>query len=206
MWALDGNTITVKYKIAIGLIKSKYSNFEISIKNMVEKFNTFYETFPKYNFNIINTPISECQQLEYEYLKYREEKINLDFIYSDKQGLVYDFILNKFKVQEKVGNIKKNKKGTLFGLHKNNGKINKIHEFTSYKTGDADFYWLNAPNKKNFYIIPENELIERKYIDVDKKKSIYLNPESDEKPWSKPYLFDYTKPDLDKIKSLFKLI
>jgi hypothetical protein len=67
------------------------------------------------------------------------------------------------------------------------------------KRGDADFYWLDVPNKKDFYIIPENELIERKYINIDKHKSIYLNPESDDKLWCKAYLFDYTNPDFDKI-------
>ena len=203
MWAFDGNTINVKSKIAIGLYNSKYSEFEISIENVVKKFNAFYKTFPKYNFNIINTPISECQQLEYEYVRYREQKINLGYIYSDKQGLVYDFILNGYRVQEKVGYTQK-KNGVQFSLHKNNGKINGCREFTSYKKGDADFYWLNIPNKQHFYIIPENELIERKYINIDTKKTIYLNPESDDKSWSKAYLFEYTKPDLDKIKTLFK--
>lgn len=192
MWALDGNTITVKTKIAIGLHKSKYSNFELSLDNINEKLNTFYETFPKYDFNSINTPITKNQQLEYEYVKYREEKIPLDFICDERQGLVYDFILNGLKVQEKVGNIRKNKNGTVFSLYKNNGR----HEFTSYKKGDADFYWLNIPDKKYFYIIPENELIEKKYVNVDGKSYLYVNPHSKDILWYKKYLFDYTNINL----------
>ena len=205
MWAIDGNTITVKNKIAIGLKKSKYSDFEISEKNIIEKFNTFYDTFPKYDIDTINTPISPCQQLEYEYIKYREQNIPLDFIYSDKQGLVYDFILNGFKVQEKVGSFQKNKNGTIFSLHKNNGKIDGCRALTSYKKGDADFYWLNVPNKKYFYVIPEEELIKRKFIDKITRSSIYLNPEFDTESWAKEYMFDYTKPDLVKIKELFNI-
>ena len=50
---------------------------------------------------------------------------------------------------------------------------------------------------------PEEHQLFKEFI--DKHKSIYLNPESDDKLWCKAYLFDYTNPDLDKIKSLFNI-
>ena len=46
---------------------------------------------------------------------------------------IHNFILNNYKVQEKVGNIKNNKKGTNFTLHKNNGTIDGCRKFTYYK-------------------------------------------------------------------------
>jgi hypothetical protein len=56
-------------------------------------------------------------------------------------------------------------------------------------------------------VIPEEELIKRKYIDKITRSSIYLNQDSDTNigSWTKEYLFDYTKPDLVKIKALFKI-
>ena len=201
MWAFDGNNITTKHKIVIGLYKSKYSQFEIN-DNIKEKFINYYDNFPKYDLNSINIPINNYQQLEYGYSKYREEKIKLNFIYNEKQGLVFDFIVNNYKVQEKIGKINNTKNiSCSFKLKKNNGKNNGQRKYTSYKKGDADFYWLNVPNKKDFYIIPENELIERKYINA-KIKDLRINQKS---KWVEEYLFDYTNPDIDKIKNMFKI-
>lgn len=202
MWALDGDSINVKNKIAIGLYKSKYSKFEITKENVFEKFKLFYDLYPKYEFNTINTPISKRQQLEYEYCVYRKEQLSfLIFEENEKQGLVYDFIVNGFKIQEKVGTTPDNKNGASFCLYKHDGKIN----FTSYKKGDNDFYWLNLPNKQHFYIIPEKELIDHGYLDIENKRMIYLNPKNKDH-WSQKYLFDYTKPDIDKIKSTLNIL
>lgn len=201
IWALDGNNINVSDKIAIGLKKSKYSQYEVSLDNVCETFNSFYNLLPNYSFDIINTPVSQFQQLEVKFIKHRELKVPLDYIYQEKYGLVYDFMLNGLRVQEKVGHTAEKKKGTLFPLHKNNGKNGK----TSYKKGDADFYWLNCPNKKHFYIIPETLLIEYEYINTLKANGLYLNPYTNNKPWAKEYLFDYDQVDIDKIKTMFKI-
>jgi hypothetical protein len=205
MWCLDSNKINVKFKIAIGLKNSKYSDYEITLKNITEVLQSYFDTYPKFNLDTINTPISKSQQIELEYTKYREDKINLNFIANDQKNLVYDFILNGFKVQEKIGNIQKNKNGTNFTLAKNNGTNNKNRKFTSYKKGDADFYWLNIPDKKHFYIFPENILIQNNYINTETKKAIYLNPITNENSWDKEYLFDYTNVDINKIKKMFNI-
>ena len=203
MWGLNGNTIITK-KISIGLKKSIYNEFEITKKNIHEKMTHYYNTFPKYDFETIDTPISSEQQLEREYRIYRETMINcLSFIRNERQ-LVYDFIVNNFKVQEKVGSKIKNKKGYNFTLNKHNGKKKSI----SYQSGDNDFYWLNLNNKKDFYIIPEHELLSRNIINTDKTASIYLNPNSTKKcnnSWAKEYLFDYTKVDEEKLKKMFSI-
>ena len=143
----------------------------------------------------------------------REKTITcLPFINNERQGLVYDFIVNEFKVQEKVKSKKKNENGTAFQLKKSNGRMNGggggVKQCTSYKTGDNDFYWLNVNNKKHFYIIPEKELIDRKYMNTDKKTIIYLIPDSKREcknSWANEYLFDYTKIDEVKIKTIFGL-
>lgn len=205
IWALDGNSVNVSNKISIGLNKSKYSENEITTENLHDKFKSFYETYPKYDFHTINTPITKCSQLEYEYCIYRKQQLPfIEFIDNKKQGLVYDFKINNYKIQEKVGNIPRGKTGASFSLHKNNGKENNKRTFQSYKKGDNDFYWLNVPDKKHFYIIPENDLIKHKYIDLETKRSLYLNPNTKDH-WSQEYLFDYTKPDIEKIKQIIPI-
>ena len=61
-------------------------------------------------------------------------------------------------------------------------------------------------NKQHFYIIPEHELLIN-YINVDKRSSITLNPDSKKgkNSWANKYLFDYTKLDEEKLKIMFHL-
>ena len=104
----------------------------------------------------------------------------------------------------KVKSKPKNKTGTTFALDKSNGvKQPKI----SYQKGDNDFYWLNLNNKKDFYIIPEHELLTRNIINIDRTTSIYLTPNSTtgNNNWANKYLFDYTKMDEEKLKKMFDL-
>lgn len=206
MWLLDGNKINVKKKIGIGISNSKYSEYEITNNELlIKQLNHYYETFPLFSFDSINTPVQKKQQLEYTYVKYREEKIKLDYNYSNN-GCVYDFTINGLKIQEKVANKTKNKNTYKFSLHKSDSKDNNNRKkFTSYKKGDADFYWLNINNNIHFYIIPEDVLIAEGHIN-DHKRHINLNPlDNNENHWSKQYLFDYTNPDIIKIKKMFKI-
>ena len=114
MWGFFGDTITTK-KISIGLNHSKYDENEIKINTIFEKITHYYNTFPKYDFETIDTPITPEQQLECEYRIYRETMIPcIDFIRNERQSLVYDFTINNFKIQEKVSSQKKNGNGTTF--------------------------------------------------------------------------------------------
>ena len=97
----------------------------------------YYNELQKYDFETIDTPINPEQKLEKEYRIYREKIITcFSFTNNERQGLVYDFIINNFKIQEKVCSKKKNVNGTTFTLDKRNGKIKSI----SYRKGDNDFY------------------------------------------------------------------
>ena len=114
------------------------------------------------------------------------------------------------KVQEKVKSQRKDRNYTSFSLGKNNGRINGKCQKTSYKNGDNDFYWLNLNNKKHFYIIPENELLTRNYINTDKQVKIILNPDAKngKNSWANEYLFDYTnltEIDIQRLKTMFHL-
>jgi len=210
MWILDGNTTNTKC-ISIGLKKSKYDEFEITKDTILGILTHYYNTFLKYEFETIDTPITPKYKLERDYRIYREKMVHcLPFIRNERQALVYDFNINGFKVQEKVSSQKKNENGTCFNLNKHNSRNNGVEQKISYQKGDNDFYWLNLNNKKHFYIIPEYELISRNYINIDKTSSITLNPNSTigNNIWAKEYLFDYTnitKMDEDKIKRMFLL-
>ena len=211
MWVFDGNTIITK-KISIGLEKSIYDEFEITNNTILhEKISYFYNTFPKYDFETTDIPISPQHKLEREYSIYRETMIPcIKFIRNERQGLVYDFIVNELRVQEKVSSQTKNKNCTTFNLDKSNGKINGVRQHISYQQGDNNFYWLNVNNKKYFYIIPEYELLSRNYININKQSSITLTPNSKKgnNIWANEYLLDYTnitEIDEQRLKKMFQL-
>ena len=204
MWIFDGNTITNSSCLSIGLTKSKYDEFEITTDTIHEKITHYYNELPKYDFETIDTPITPQHKLERKYRKLREENITyINFIRNYRQGLVYDFMINNFKIQEKVSSKMKNRNGITFSLQKSNGRKKTI----SYQQGDNDFYWLNVNNNQHFYIIPEHELLTRNHINFDKVIGIYLIPNSKtgKNSWANEYLFDYTKIDEEKIKRMFHL-
>ena len=203
MWFFDGNDITVKDKISIGLKKSKYDENEVTKDDILESLENYYNNMKKFTFDIIDTPISDCQKIEREFRKYRENKITfLQFEYPNYQGVVFDFIVNNYKIQEKVSTTHKGKNSILFSLHKNNGKNSeRKRQLTSYKKGDNDFYWFNLPDKKHFYVVPESVLIAQKYVDTPKRATFSLNPKNES--WASPYLFDYDKVDIEKLKAMF---
>ena len=204
MWLFNyNNDINIQDKISIGLKKSKYDRYEVTKENILENIKNYYNNMNKYSFDFIDTPISDCQKLEREYRKYRENKLSfLNFEYPIYQGSVYDFMINNLKIQEKVGTHVKGKKSILFSLNKNNGMgPNRKRQLTSYKKCDNDFYWLNMPDKKYFYVIPESILIEKKYIDTPKQKSICINPNKES--WISQYQFEYDNVNIEKLQSIF---
>jgi hypothetical protein len=195
--------MTIKYKIAIGLNKSKYDLNEVTKDDILSTLNDYYKTMKKFSFELIDIPISDNQKTEQVYRKYRESKISfLEFEYPKFQGCVYDFTVNNYKVQEKVGTHYSNKNSIAFSLHKNNGKTDGKRQLTSYKKGDNDFYWLNLPDKKHFYVIPEQVLIDQKYIDTIKKTTLIINLNA-KAAWISPYKFDYENLDKGKLKAVF---
>ena len=106
----------------------------------------------------------------------------ITFTNHDMQGKVYDFMINGYKVQEKVAS--NTRKGDIFPLDKNNSRGKNI----SYQKGDNDFYWINCQDKKRFYVIPEKVLIDHKYINQPKQCTLVINKISLE--WLKEYKFN----------------
>jgi len=66
------------------------------------------------------------------------------------EGLVYDFMINDKRVQEKVGSFCKphNPNIFLFNLSKFKCIENGKHKQQNYQEGDNALYWLNCKNNK----------------------------------------------------------
>lgn len=205
IWILDNNIINNKQKLSIGSQKSKYSCFEVSLNDFNKKINESYIDYDTYliDKNIANIPISDSQKKEYEYKLLRESKLDfLNFKDPEKNQQCYDFIINNYKVQEKVGSSTKTNFAVRF--FKNNGTIKGNRKFTSYKKGDNDFYWVHLPNKEHFIIIPEQIMIQQQIIDPPDNKILTVKiPQIIKKDnWLYDYLFDYNNFDKDKFDNL----
>ena len=97
----------------------------------------------------------------------------------------------------------------IFSIHKNNGTVDKVRKFQCYTIGDNDFYWLQFPDKKHFYILPESVLINDGIINnglLEKyKKNLIVSFKDMKNIKYKEYLFHYDALDIFKIKGLFGL-
>jgi hypothetical protein len=94
------------------------------------------------------------------------------------------------------------KNNLMFSLHKNNGRIDNIRKFIPYKKDDNDFYWLNFPDKKHFYVFPQDILIKHGYVDSNRKHFKISSIKN--KTWKSDYLFDYENLDEERLLNLFK--
>jgi hypothetical protein len=203
MWIFPYEDVKHLSKITIGLKTSKYDNYELTKETLKTKLREYYKESVKQTFDTLDTPINIYQQREKLFRQIREDNINfLEYMYTNTEGEVYDFICEGLKVQEKVGSIHRN--GSLFSLYKNNGKnSNKSRSFISYKKGDNDIYWFHCQDKRYFYVIPEAVLIDQKKVNTSKKESLYLSIKNDD-AWYSEYLFDYDNIDKQKLLKTFK--
>lgn len=90
---------------------------------------------------------------------------------------------------KKVCTIDKNR--IFVSLHKSDGYVNRKQKHQPYYEHDNDFYWFNEKNKKTFYVVPENELINKGIIstvDMVGTKRLYI---TSNKHWLVNYEFDY---------------
>jgi hypothetical protein len=203
IWIFENNDIK---HIRSGLTirnNSKYSKFEVCKENLINVLLHKYTLLTKFTFKELDLPICDKVKLEYEYKTLRENKLTfINFINNDIQGLVYDFKIGNKKIQEKVSSIKNNNREEyIFNLHKMNGRINGKRKRHTYEIGDCDFYWLNCKNTSNFYVIPENILIEKNYIGNSdgKLKSLTISKTNKNTFWTKEYLFNYDYLDKEKL-------
>lgn len=194
----------VKEQKTIGIAKkSKYNKYEINNENLIEKLNDYYSITNKFTFETLNTPISLRIQQEQKYRNIREEKIDfIEFTNNQMEGLVFDFMIGNIKVQEKVGSITHNNPNSfMFNLDKYWKREDGKGICCCYEKGDNDLYWLNEKDTKQFYLIPENILIEKEYIEREDKtqKHLFISPTNKTTEWVKEYKFDYENIDKEKI-------
>jgi len=194
--------------------KSKYDKFEVTSNNLVEKFSELYKSQKLISKKEALTPFydSACKEVKYRLI--REEKIDyLNFEYPEIQLQNYDFTINKKKVQEKILTILKKGRGLKASLCKCLGRYDKC----PYEKNDNEFYWFHIQDSQQFYIIPQEVLINNGYIKSDKfngRKEITLFPMCTVEDATKlkylsaecnNYLFSYDNiKDIDTIKKLFK--
>jgi hypothetical protein len=198
MWMMNGNDARCKTAINIGGKKSIYDVYEVV--DIQDSFQKAYDLFPKKQLSEINSPISPAQQQEQQYRRLREQYLPfLSFVYSIVDGDVTDFVLGRWKIQEKVASrhVRNGKfKSYVVMLHRSNNKF--------YQKGQNDSYWVAIPDSSTVYIIPERVLIERGYIhDPSSPRSKYktalslypqgVRSESNLSGWANDYMFDYTK-------------
>jgi len=187
--------------------KSKYNKYEVTKENLVEQLNYYYTLINKFEFKILDTPISKTQQQEQEYRKIRESTINfIEFKNNEMEGLVYDFMIGPKKVQEKVGSILHNNENSyMFILSKYDCRINGKCKNRCYYEGDNDLYWLNCKNGK-FYVIPEKVLLEKGYIGKESIKArLFVSPTNMNTEWCDDYLFDYNNVDKERLLNIIEL-
>jgi len=203
IWLFNGNDINEKQLKITQTGKYKYSSF-LTNEKIINKLIEYMRILPLFTFNEINIPVHISGQKEQEFRKHRENKCNfLDFEYTERTALVYDFIVNNFKIQEKVIQCVYKNKCFRSDLRKNGKK-------TIYEKGDNDFYWLHFPDKIIFMILPEKTLIDQGYIKTESQRgknciSISIKKISSKTHiWNK-YLFNYNSLDETNIKKLFSL-
>jgi hypothetical protein len=91
----------------------------------------------------------------------------LNIKYPDIEQTKTDCFINEYKLQEKVASTS-NKSSHQVKLHVKNGKINKKQQYKPYEKGDNDFYWFWIPNENDFYIFPEQVLVDKKLVQENK--------------------------------------
>jgi hypothetical protein len=127
------------------------------------------------------------------------------------EGSVYDFKIGDLKVQEKVAKISDDNK-SVFQLCKNNGRVNNKQNQCQYDIGDNDFYWINCDNKKNFFVIPEKTLVNKKLVGNEKENNnrkifkITIKETLHKSiSWLQPYMFDYENIDKERLLHVLNL-
>lgn len=163
IWMIDWENVKHLKRINIGMKKSKYDNCEVTSANINEILLEKYKTISKCTYEDGVKPIDIYKQRECFYQKVREDKCSYLIIkYPDIEHTKTDCYINGYKIQEKVASICKKWYNIQLKMH--NGKINKKMKYKCYDKGDNDFYWVWIPNENDFYIFPEQMLIDNKSI------------------------------------------
>lgn len=202
MWLFDGPDIDNIQKISIGKNNSKYTEKGINITNINDKILNKYKTINLISSDSENINLPKCIKIEKEYSELRKKYTKYEFTNVCKY-IHTDFKLDNNNFQEKVGSMYKNKNSVNFKLTK---RDNVSRRTQPYNKGDNDFYWLHFPNKRHFYLIPENVLL----INENSSgliKNLYVNVSPHGIPTSKylNYLFEYENIDYNRLGSIIAL-
>lgn len=210
MWIIDGEIIKDFTSINLSMnTGTKYFDYKVPPKYFIHKINDLWKS-PK----IKKMPIQDIMKRHFKSVKSEDiyihlRKSNIGFIKFEEARNYEstDFVVNSFKVQEKLAY--KDHGQYNLNLHKSKGKNKKV----PYDKGDNDFYWIHLSDWRLFYVIPEKILIEKGYISDGSNKAkphigIYpklYNEKPKDNQWIEEFVFDYHNIDSEKLKRLFGL-
>lgn len=205
IWNID--PVVAKEKLMVNIVDKEntmYYNTKIDINNISEIMQQLYDSMTPFHkpLSEVNCPQSINSQKELEFINYRESCIKcLTFEKPFRNYLSYDFKVFGKKIQEKIGRVQ-----SIHNVYINIHKANGFNKKMQYAKGDNDFYWINTPDKKYFYVIPEDVLIEKGFVGGDKHKSFTLYPTNDEKKnhWANNYKFEYANVNQTKLITLLQ--
>lgn len=211
IWLFEGCQVPTT-RITIGAKQSMYDKNQMTTDEMLVKFlrSAYADGKLNQSMSVLNCPQSPHQQNEQLFRRRRQEKIpGLQFTYPLQEALPYDFIVDGYKVQEKVATIcikpRSNVKWYGINLNKRCGVF--------YHKGESDYYWINIPDTNLFYLLPEDELIKRHYILLEHDGArnatmVYVNPFNNDikarSKWMNAYLYEYDK--CKDVKSFSELL
>ena len=192
-------------KISIGLTSaSYYSKYQVDESHLSQHIlQYYYEAKKLFPINECMQPSTPERQTEHKFKLMREEKLPfLDFKMPAVDGSHHDFLINQFRVQEKVAT-KMKKKRDIYQV-----TINRTH-CKPYLTGMNDFYWIHIPDI-GFYVFPEfvfveHGIVEDKPTNVKKRKSLTFNVNCGPEKWYSQYLFLYDLLDTILLQRFFNL-
>jgi hypothetical protein len=190
MWLFEGSSLINQKTISIGLVKSKYDEYECAHNKLCIKILEMYDKLPKFPREVLMIPTSESAKKEHTNRCLREAIMGNDFeiLYPTKDGTKHDVIINGYKVQDKMARVSTRDDGKKYM------SVN-LQASPQYIKGDNNFYWVTMPDK-HFYILPENILLDDDGIC---KKSVYLSRRYEE------YLYDMNDDNCtEKLLQVFK--
>lgn len=121
--------------------------------------------------------------------------------YTEMRQCVFDFMVNGYKVQEKIANLPKGKKSFTVVFAKSNKNKMKC----AYHKDDNDFYWVNIPNKVDFYLFPAKVLFDHNILSgevCDGSMNLFL---AESKEWLKQYKYSYNADGINEtIQRIFE--
>lgn len=200
---IEENSKKKQTKISIGQDGGKkYSVYYTENQDIKKKLLSYYNSSILYSKEGSIVSTSSFGQKEQVYRKKIYEYLSfLTIEEPEYTNMVYDLIINKNKIQEKVIHHNEEKKYYTSLLFKRNGR-NDVQNYNCY---DNDFYWLHVPDTDYFFVIPQHELYYRNIISLIKtpgKKSLSIHLNYNENyihNWVQKYLFDYTNINQEKL-------